>query len=104
MCQPGRPGPHGRRPTRLARLGRFPEGEIERVFLALVDLDARAGEQVVEIAMAKACRSPGTTRTPEVDVAVDVVGVALGDQPFDHLDDRANLLRRARIAWSPARR
>ena len=42
MCQPGRPGPHGDCPVRLARLGRLPEREVARVTLAFVDGDPRA--------------------------------------------------------------
>ena len=40
MCQPGRPGPDGRVPARLAGLGALPEGEVADVVLAvLVGLD-----------------------------------------------------------------
>ena len=43
MCQPGRPGPIGCLPERLARLRRLPQREVARVvFLVLVDVDARA--------------------------------------------------------------
>ena len=48
MCQPGRPVPQGEAHARLAGLGRLPQHEVERIALGLVDLDARAGAQVVE--------------------------------------------------------
>jgi hypothetical protein len=46
---PAGPAPAPRRfPRRLAGLGRLPQHEVERVALGFVDLDARAGAQVVE--------------------------------------------------------
>ena len=36
MCQPGRPGPHGRVPGRFAGLGRLPEHEVERILLVRI--------------------------------------------------------------------
>ena len=50
MCQPGRPGPHRRIPTRLAVLLGLPEDEIASIgFIVLVDIDAGAGAHAGQI-------------------------------------------------------
>ncbi len=64
-------------PARFARLGRFPECEIERVRLSLVDFDPGAGQQIVEVA-ARELAVAGERADPEVDVTVDFVGEAVG--------------------------
>src|SRR4051812_43159256 len=44
----GAPWPPSRRPVRLLWLGAFPKHEIEWIFLAVIDVDALAGAQLVE--------------------------------------------------------
>ena len=83
----------GARPGRLARLGCLPEREVGRVLLALVDLDPRASDQVVERAV-RELAVVVVAEDAEVDVAVDDVGVALLDQPGDQLDDLVELAGR----------
>ncbi len=62
-------------PRRLARLRGLPEREVERVALALVDLDARARHHVVEPALRELAVARELT-DGEVDVAVRRVGEA----------------------------
>src|SRR5206468_12233945 len=61
-------------PRWLARLRAFPEREITRIALALVDLDARAGEELVEVLPGEPAVGREATDL-EVHVAVDGVGV-----------------------------
>ena len=75
MCQPGRPGPIGGVPERLAVLGRLPERKIARVgLLVLVHIHARAGQIAAEIVVRELAvrRETGDL---EVDRAVARVGV-----------------------------
>ena len=61
---PARPARAPRRvPRGLARLRRLPEREVDRAALRFVDLDACAGrlEQLLERAVRRARRTPGTT-------------------------------------------
>ena len=97
MCQPGRPGPHGLVPGRLARLGPLPQREVERALLLLAHLDARARLQVVDALarqLAVARRSSGTAI---VDVAAGGVGEPLRLQALDDVDDLGDVLGRARL-------
>ena len=68
-------------PRRLAGLGALPEGEVARVALAVADLDAGAGLQLLGIAVAELA-VVGVLGDVEVDVAAGGVGVALVDQPL----------------------
>src|SRR5205823_7119102 len=64
---------------------RLPEGEVAGITLALVDLDARAGEKLVEVLAGE----PSVRREPpdlEVHVAVHRVGEPLGDEALDERD------------------
>ncbi len=84
-------------PGRLAGLGALPEHEIERVALRLVDLDARAGAQVLELLAGElAVRREARDRVVDVAVRADV-GVAARDQPADHRDDLGDVRGRARL-------
>src|SRR5207247_10829518 len=72
-------------PVRLPGLRRLPEGEVAGITLALVDLDARAGEKLVEVLAGE----PSVRREPpdlEVHVAVHRVGEPLGDEALDERD------------------
>ena len=94
MCQPGRPGPHGGVPRRLARLGRLPEREVDRAALGVVDLDPGAG-RVEELLEGPVRERPvvGVRGDVEVDaLAVDDVGVVLGDELGDPLDHGLDVL------------
>ena len=86
MCQPGRPGPPGARPLRLARLGRFPQREVERAALLLADLDARAGLEIVW-ALSGQSAVRGKPADGIVDVAARGVGEALVAEAADESDD-----------------
>ena len=91
MCQPGRPGPPGRRPGRGLGLGlllpALPEREVARVALA-ARVGVGRGLHVVDLLVGQlAVRRPRPH--VEVDVARAVlgrVGVAAGDQRGDQLD------------------
>ena len=83
-------------PERLARLRRFPEREVEGVALALVDLDARAGLQLVELALRELAVA-GKRADGEIDVAVRRIGEPFRDQLADHRDHLRQMLRRARL-------
>ncbi len=96
MCQPGRPLPHGRRPRRLAGLGRLPQREVGGRALALVDVDAGAGAQIVGgLAAELAVRREAGHRV--VDVAKHFVGLAVGDQLRRHVDDLGDVGRDPRL-------
>ena len=71
------------RPLRLARLGEFPQREIERVFLKLVDLDTRSGLQFIDITIAEL---PIAREAADaiVDSVVDNVRVPAFDQVANH--------------------
>ena len=80
MCQPGRPGPHGLSQDGSPGLAALPQGEVAGIALLVADLDARAGFQLLRIAVAQLAviRVPGHV---EIDVAAGRVGIALVDQP-----------------------
>ncbi len=95
---PARPPlPPGRRPLRvLALLVGLPEGEVERVVLALGALDALALVHAVHLAV----REPSVLiigSHAEVHVAVDGVGMLAVDQRLDVGDDRPDRLRGERL-------
>ena len=83
-------------PRRLARFRALPEREITRVALALVDLDAGAGEELVEVLAGEPAVGREATDL-EIDVAVDRVGVTGRHQPSDELDHLRHVLRRLRV-------
>ena len=96
MCQPGRPGPHGLVPRRLAGLGGLPQREVERAPLVLAHLDARAGLQVVDAlpGQGAVAREPGHG---VVDVAFRRVGQPARLQALDDVDHLGDVLRGARL-------
>ena len=108
MCQPGPPCPPRRRPRRFARLRRLPQHEVHRVALVGRDLDARAGDHLVERA---AREFPVFRKRGDVEEHVPFrgIGVALlhqlRDQP-DHvlrLVGAVDVLGRARlVGWRQA--
>ncbi len=78
-------------PGRLARLGRLPQREVERVLLGLVDLDPGAGPlpQVVEAPVDELAVA-GHVLHPQIHAGVGDVGGAAVDQRLhevDHLVD-----------------
>ena len=92
MCQPGRPSPSmpdGRRPARLALLRGLPQHEIHLVLLVGGDVDARAGQHLVE----RAARQRAVARRLHLrvhalgrkqHVAFRDIGDVEIDQPLDH--------------------
>ena len=92
MCQPGRPEPIDacrRRPARLAWLRRFPEHEVHLVALVGGDVDAGAGQHLVERAagqraVARRLRRRVHRRRREQHMAFRDIGDAEIDQPLDH--------------------
>ena len=99
MCQPGRPGAliaGGRRPCRLARLRRLPQHKVARVSFVGRDLDAGAGDHLVE----RAFRQLAVIlhrRHAEQHVVLGDVGVAGGDQLLDQRAHLGDMLGRARL-------
>ena len=73
-------------PGRLAGFGGLPEREVERVLLDVVDVDARAGLQVLDRLVAELAVVLELQRAV-VHVAVDLVGVALVDERRDEVND-----------------
>ncbi len=91
------PGAPGRLPAGLARLGGFPQNEIQRVFLGLVDLDACADLQVLDPAPRKLAVADELADAV-VDVAITRrIGVTLVDQGLDHREHAVDMLRSARL-------
>ena len=80
--------PHAPRalPGRLARLGGLPDGEVERVLLAGLGVDAHALFELVDALPAELAVLVEAAH-PEVDAAVSLVGVAAGDELADEVDD-----------------
>ena len=73
----------------------FPQHEIHRVALVRRHLDAGAGNHVIHRpAGERAVILVALDR--EQHMALGGIGMALGDQPFDHLDHLADILRRPR--------
>ena len=102
MCQPGRPGPHGRRPGRglglEGLLPALPEREVAGVALA-TRVGVLGGLHVVDLLPRQlAVRRPGAH--VEVDVAGAVgrgVGVAARDQLTDQLEHLRHVSGRGRL-------
>src|SRR5215204_7190048 len=86
----GSPRPPRRLPARLARFGSFPEREVEWVLFPLVDLDARAGQQIIKIAVRQLAVTLERANS-KVDVAVYRVGMSLVDETLHHGDDGNDL-------------
>ena len=87
----------GRIPGRLAGLGALPEHEIERIALGGVDVDARAGAQVVET-LSRQAPVAGEARDRVTDVTVrGHVGKFAPHQLFDKCDDAGQVRSRARL-------
>ena len=87
--------PPGTLPFGLAGLRRLPEGEVERVALALARFDAVAGFEFLGVAareLAVVCEFLDVV----VDVPLNLVGDSLLDEFFDHLDHALDVLRGAR--------
>ncbi|MDT4843544.1 hypothetical protein FQZ97_774780 [compost metagenome] len=86
-----------RLPARLARLGALPEHEVQRVFLGLVDLDARTDAQVLDL-LARQLAIADEPADPVVDVAIARgIGEALVDQGLDHLVHAGDVAGGARL-------
>ena len=86
MCQPGRPEAPGAVPGRLARLGGLPDGEVERVGLAGLGVDAHALRELVDALLAELAVLVEAAHA-EVHAAVGRVGVVGADELADEVDD-----------------
>jgi hypothetical protein len=78
-------------PLGLVLLGRLPQHEVGRVALVGRDLDAGAGDHLVQVA-ARQLAVVGEALGVEQHVALGGVGLAVLHQLADHLDDRADML------------
>ena len=74
----------------------FHSAKSSGLVLLLVDLDARARLQIVELC-ARELAVRGKLADRVVDVAADGVGEAVRDQPLDDVDDLGDVLGRARL-------
>src|SRR5215211_435660 len=84
-------------PEWLAWLGRFPEREVSRVLLALIHLEARAGQHILQIAP----RKLAVVRVgcyAKVDIAAGCVSVVALDQVGDEADDLGHCLGGTRVS------
>src|SRR5690606_24961448 len=91
------PGAPGRLPAGLARLGGFPQDEIQRACLGLVDLDACTDLQVFDPAPRKLAVADELADAV-VDVAITRrIGVTLVDQSLDHREHAVYMLGSARL-------
>ncbi len=88
--------PPGALPRRLARFGRFPQGEVHRIAFAFIGFETGARHQLVETLSAQSAVI-GKARHVEKDVPVHGVGEAFFHQRLDHLDDVGNMLAHPRI-------
>jgi hypothetical protein len=83
-------------PGRLAGLGALPQHEVEGALLALVDLHARAGLHVVEVALAERAVA-GEASDAVVHVAVGGVGEVGREQALDQRDDLRDVVGDPRL-------
>ena len=98
MCQPGLPGAECGGPRRLARPGRLPEHEVERIVLRGLDGHALSGAQVVEVSPRELAVA-GEVANGEVDIPVGAaVGEPLALEDVDEFEHRADVAGRARLA------
>ena len=88
--------------TTARRLGVFPEHEIERIVLGLIDIDALAGAQVVE-RLAGSLPYPANLRTEKFTSPSGFVGQTVLFQFVDQVQHLRNVPV-ARGSWSVARR
>ena len=94
-CQPGRPGAERCLPGGLARTLGAPEHGVERIALARpVGVAAAFGEEREHLLAGEPGDRTEVRRRldREVDVAVEQVGVAVGQQLLDHRDDQRDRL------------
>ena len=73
-------------PIGFAGLGLFPDSEIQRTLLFVVDVDAGAGFKVFDVLTGQAAVM-GEFFHGVVHVAVDIVGEAFIDKGLNHVDD-----------------
>ena len=97
ICQPGRPGPHGRSQA-VSSPGflRLPEREVERVLLEALRPGLLALVHLVRVSvreLAVVVEAPDA----EVHVAARLVGELSLDQRLDELDDLGHRLGRERF-------
>ena len=84
-------------PRRLARLLRLPDGEIHRMALVRVNVDARAALQILEVLAAELAVAGESLRVVVHVAVVAGVGQPLVDQLFNQRDDIRDMLGRARV-------
>ena len=87
-------------PSRLARLARFPQGEIQRRALALIYFHPRAGFEFIDF-FARQFAVIGEARNRVIHVAVDPVGESFGCKLFNDGDDLSHMLGGARFPRRP---
>ena len=83
----------GRIPARLAGLRGLPERKVQRVFLHIVHIDARAGLKILDRLVGELAVS-GKFERAVVHIAVDLVSIALFDQRLDDLNDLTDVFGR----------
>ena len=89
--------PPGRLPEGFAFLGMFPEHEIERVLLGLIDVDALAGAQIVK-RLARELAVPGELAHREIHVAIArLVGQTIGFELTDQIEHLRHVGRCTRL-------
>src|SRR3989338_1884722 len=81
--------PRGR-PARLARLGSLPEGEVQRVPLSLIHLDAGTRLEFVDLFVGELAVVLELADL-EKDIIPRDVGVAVVDNPLDQRDHLRNI-------------
>ena len=89
--------PPWRFPRRLARLLRLPDGEIHRMALVRVNVDARAALQILKVLAAELAVAGERLRIVVNVAVVAGIGQALVDQLLNQRDDIRDMLGRARI-------
>ena len=94
------PHPPGALPRGLARLGRLPDGEVERVLLVGLALDPGAGLELLDPLPGEAAVGREAAH-PEVDAAPGLVRVSLAHQLAHQVDDLRDGGRRQRLGVGP---
>ena len=95
ICQPGRPRPQGESQPGSACVRRLPQHEIHRVLLVGRHFHPRAGDHLVQRA-ARQLAVIGLGGNIEQHMAFRRIGMAGGDQLFDHGDHLGDMLGGAR--------
>src|SRR2546430_9498039 len=92
----GSPRPPGTIPRRFARFAGFPQRKIKWRPLPLIDLDAGARFQLIDV-LARQLPVPGKAVNRIENVAIDLVSQSLFFKPFYKRDDLGNMKGRSRF-------